>query len=128
MKYIPNHQKNYSTTKTDVCHIDDIWSSDISDSKDYGSENNRGYRYVLVVIDNFTKFGWTFPLRNKKAQSITNSVEKVLISSERMPSLIETDRGKEFYNNFPQSFIINNTIKFYSRNTSLGAALAETFK
>ena len=48
-------KKNYLTNKTDVYHIDDIWSWDISDLKDYGPEYNRGYRYVLVIIDNFWK-------------------------------------------------------------------------
>ena len=44
-------KKNYNTNKTDVYHIDDIWSLDILDLKDYG----RNYRYVLVIIDNFSK-------------------------------------------------------------------------
>ena len=52
-------KKNYITNKTDVYHIDDIWSLDILDRKDYGPENNRGYRCVLVTIDNFSKFEWT---------------------------------------------------------------------
>ena len=43
-------QKNYTTNKTDVYHIDDNWILDILDLKDYGPENNRGYRYVLVII------------------------------------------------------------------------------
>ena len=59
-------RKNYATNKTGVYHIDDIWSLDILDLKDYGPENYRGYRYVLVIIDNFSKFGWTVPLKNKK--------------------------------------------------------------
>ena len=46
-------KKNYSTNKTDVFLIDDIWSLDILDLKDSGPENNRYYRHVLVVIDNF---------------------------------------------------------------------------
>ena len=50
-------KKYYATNKTDVYHIDEIWSSDILDLKDYGHENNRNYGYVLVVIDNFSKFG-----------------------------------------------------------------------
>ena len=55
----------YPTNKTDVYHIDDIWSLDILDLKDYDPENNRGYRYVLVIIDDFSKFGWTLPLKIK---------------------------------------------------------------
>ena len=56
-------RKNYPTNRTDVYLIDDTWSLDISDLKDYGPENNRGYRYVLVIIDNFSKFGWCIPLK-----------------------------------------------------------------
>ena len=92
-------KKNYDTNKTEVYHIDDIWSLDILDLKDYGPENNRGYRYVLVIIDNFSKYGWTIPLKNKNAQTIKDSFENILINSKRKPNLIESDRGKEFYNN-----------------------------
>ena len=63
-------KKNYATNKTDVYHMDEIWPLDILDLKDYGPKNNRGYRYVLVIIDNFSKFGWTVPLENKNAQTI----------------------------------------------------------
>ena len=63
-------KKNYVTNKTDVYHIDDIWSLDILDPNDYGPESNRGYRYDLVIMDNFSKFGWTTPFKNKNAQTI----------------------------------------------------------
>ena len=66
-------KKKYATNKTDVYHIDDIRSLDILDLKDYGPENNKNYRYVLVVIDNFSKYGWTIPLKNKNALTIKNS-------------------------------------------------------
>ena len=46
--------------------MDDILSLDILDLKDYGPENRRGYRYALVIIDIFSKFSWTAPLKNKK--------------------------------------------------------------
>ena len=120
-------KKYYPTNKTDVYHIDDTWSLDILDLKDYGPENNRGYRYVLVIIDNFSKFGWTSPLKNKNAQTIKDSFEKIIISSKRKPNLIESDRGKEFYNNIFQDFLNKNNIKLYSRNSSFGSVFAECF-
>ena len=125
--YSKGPKKYYATNKTDVYHIDDIWSLDILDLKDYGPGNNKGYRYILVTIDNFSKFGWTTPLKNKNAQTIKDSFENILISSKRKPNLIETDRGKEFYNNIFQDFLNKNNIKLYSRNTSLGAVFAERF-
>ena len=120
-------KRNYATNKTDVYFIDDIWSLDILDLKDYGPKNNRGYRYVLVIIDNFSKFGWTIPLKNKNAQTIKDSFKNILISSKRSPNLIESDRGKEFYNNIFQDFLNKNNIKLYSRNSSYGAVFAERF-
>ena len=71
--YSKGPKKNYQTNKTDVNHIDDIWSLDFLDLKDYGPESNRGYRYVLVVIGNFSKFGWIVPLKNKNAQTKKDS-------------------------------------------------------
>ena len=120
-------KKYYPTNKTDVYYIDDIWSLDILDLKDYGPKNNRGYRYVLVVIDNFSKFGWTIPLKNKNAQTVKDSFENILINSKRSPNLIESDRGKEFHNNIFQDFLNKNDIKFYSRNSLYGAVFAERF-
>ena len=50
-----------------------------------------------------------------------------MINSNRKPNLIESDRGKEFYNNIFQDFLNKNNIKLYSRNNSLGAVFAERF-
>ena len=55
MKVIRNHpERILLQTK----HIDDIWSLDILDLKEYGPENNEGYRYVSVLNDSFSNFGW----------------------------------------------------------------------
>ena len=78
-------KKYYATNKTDVYYIDDIWSLDILDLKDYGPENNRGYRYVLVTIDNFSKYGWTIPLKNKNAQTIKKLFRKYFNKLKEIP-------------------------------------------
>ena len=46
--YSKRPKKKFTTNKSNVYHIDDIWSLDILDLKDYGPENNSRYRYVLV--------------------------------------------------------------------------------
>ena len=55
--YSKGPRKNYATNKTDVHHVEDTLSVDILDLKDYGPEINKSYRYVLVIKDNFSKFG-----------------------------------------------------------------------
>ena len=58
-------KENYPTNKTVVYHIDEICSLDILDLKDYGPENNRDFRYVIVVFNKFSNFGLTVPLKKK---------------------------------------------------------------
>ena len=107
--------------------IDDTWFSDLLDMNDYGSKNNRYYRYILVVIDSFSKFGWTFPLKNKHAQSITDAFSQIIKTSRRKPNLLETDDGKEYVKKIFNEFLNKHNIKRYSRNTALGTVFAERF-
>ena len=100
---------------------------DILDLKDYKSENNRGYRYVLVVFDNISKFGWTVSLKNKNAQTEKDSLESILKNSKSKANLFESDSGKKYYKNNFQNFSSNTNNKHYSRNTSFGAIFAERF-
>ena len=120
-------KKNYPTNKTIIKSIDDTWSSDLLDMNDYGIKNNKGYRYILAVIDNFSKFGWTIPVKNKYAQSITDAFSQIIKTSKRKPNLLETDDGKEYVNKIFNEFLINHNIKRCSRNTALGAVYAELF-
>ena len=82
----------------------------------------------MIVIDNISEFVWTFPLKNKNAQTKKDCFfENILISSKRKPNFIETDRGKEFYKKVFQNFLNNNNFEHYSRYTSPGAVFPERF-
>ena len=120
-------KKNYITKKTDVYHIDDIWSLDILDLKDCGPERNTGYICVLVIIDTFSKNSWTKSLKNTNAQTMKDSIENIIISSKGEPNLIESERSECFYNKIFQDFLNKNKIKLFSRNSSYGAVFAERF-
>ena len=104
-------KKNFSTNKAIIKSIDDNWSSDLIDMNDYGPKNDKSYRYILVVIDNFSKFGWTIPLKNKYAQSITDAFSQIIKTSRRKPNLLETDDGKEYVNKIFKDFLNNNKTK-----------------
>ena len=113
--YSNGPKKKDATNKREFYYINDIWSLDVLDLKDYGSESSRNYRYVLVIFDNLSKFGWTVLFKNKKAQTIKDSFEKIITRSTRKPSLFGTDHGKGFFDNIFQKFLINNNIKHFSR-------------
>ena len=119
--------RNYLTNKTIIKSVDDTWSSDLLDMNDYGIKNNIGFRYILIVIDNFSKHGWTIPLKNKYGQSITDAFSQIIKTSKRKPNLLETDDGKEYVNKIFNEFLNYNNIKRYSRYTDKGAVFAERF-
>ena len=81
----------------------------------------------LVCVDNFSKHGWTIPMKNKYATTIKEAFEQIITTSKRKPNLIETDDGKEFANKIFETYLKSQNIKRYSRYTSKGAVFAERF-
>ena len=63
------------------------------------SKYNKGIRYLLCVIDLFSKYAWFVPLKDEKGAKITNAFQKILDSSKRKPNKIWVDQGSEFYKN-----------------------------
>ena len=57
---------------------------------------NKGIKYLLCVIDSFSKYVWVIPLKDKKGVSIANGFEKVLNDSKRKTHKIWVNRGSEF--------------------------------
>ena len=63
------------------------------------SKLNKGFRFLLCVIDIFSKYAWVVPLKNKKNVSIANAFQKMLKESNHKPNKIWINKGSEFYNN-----------------------------
>ena len=62
---------------------DETWSADLIDKSSL-SKNNNNYKFILTVIDIFTKYAWAIPLKNKSGLSITNGF-KIIIGESRKP-------------------------------------------
>ena len=118
-------KKNFETNKTVNNHIDEIWSIDLADMIDYKISNNKRFRYIFVIVDNFSKYLWAILLINKLSQTIKNEFSSNLSTSKRKPFKIESDRGTEFYNSIFQNFLRSKNIHHYSRFTDKGPSIAE---
>ena len=84
---------------------------------DYKTSNNKGFRYIFVIIDNFSKYSWAIPLKNKNSQTLTDEFSNILIKSKRKPLKIESGRGSEWFNSMFQNFLKSKNIQHYSRFT-----------
>ena len=118
-------KKNYETNKITYNYIDEIWSIDLADFLDYKTSNNKGFRYIFIIIDNFSKYLWTIPIKIKYSQTITQEFSNILTKSKRKPIKKESDRGKEWYNSIFQNFLKSEKIHHYSRYTDKGPSIAD---
>ena len=66
---------------------DNIWGSDLPDMH-LLSKFNKGFRFLLCVIDIFSKYAWVVPLNDKKGINIVNAFQKILKESDRKPNKI----------------------------------------
>ena len=64
------------------------------------SKFDERFRFLLCVIDIFSKYAWVVALKDKKGLSIVNAFQKVLDKSERKPKKIWVHKESEFYNSF----------------------------
>ena len=107
---------------------DETWSADLIDKSSLSKYNNN-YKFILTVIDIFTKYAWAIPLKNKSGLSITNGFRIVLSenpqggSESRKPEKFWVDRGSEFYNKTFKSLLKEYGTKLYSTYIDLKLCL-----
>ena len=123
--YATPPKKKYETNKIIYNHIDEIWSIDLADMIDYTISNNKGYRYIFIIRDNFSKFLWVIPLKNKYGEAITQEFSNILTTSKGSSLKIESNRRTEFYSSIFQNFLKAKNIHHYSRFTDKGPSIAE---
>ena len=71
---------------------DNIWGADLADLQ-LISKFNKGFIFLLCVIDIFSKYAWVIPLKDKKGVTITNAFQKILDKSGCKPNKIWVDKG-----------------------------------
>ena len=104
---------------------DNIWGVDLADMQ-LISKLNEG-KYLLCVIDLFSKYAWVAPLKDKKGASIVNAFQSILNNSKRKPNKIWVDYGSEFYNNVFKNFLKDNDISVYSTHNEGKSVIVERF-
>ena len=111
---------------------DETWSADLIDKSSLSKYNNN-YKFILTVIDIFTKYAWAIPLKNKSGLSITNGFKIVLSESPqggsecRKPEKLWVDKGSEFYNKTFKFLLKEYETKIYSTYSDLKAVFIERF-
>ena len=78
------------------------------------NKSNKGFRFLLCVIDICSKYAWVISLKDKKRITIINAFQKILDKWNCKPNKIRVDKGSEFYNGLIKSCLEKNAIELYS--------------
>lgn len=119
-------RRKFQRRKVIVTKIDEVWGMDLA-SMETLSEYNNGFKFILCIIDVFSKYAWAIPLKNKTSSSVLNALTTVISQSERIPEKIWVDKGSEFYNKQFQSWAKTNNITIYSTYSESKSVVAERF-
>ena len=91
------------------------------------SKFNKRIKYLLCVIDLFSKYAFGVPLKDKKGISIVNAFQSILNKSKRKPNKICVDKGSEFYNASFKKWLQDNDIIMYSTKNEGKSVVAKRF-
>ena len=107
-------QLNKQSTKKEVYNkiiaygVNDIWQSDLMDFQAL-SKFNKGYKWLLTIIDIYSRYAWCIPLKTKSTDNVREAF--IELFKEDAPQNLTTDNGKEFLGNAMQNLLKKENIK-----------------
>lgn len=112
--------------KYNPLNIDDIWSIDLADMQNLAKQNKN--RYILAIVDHFSRYAWCVPIKNKTSESVVKAFETVFKKTARRPLNVLSDQGREFVSKKFIDFLKKNSINFYTANDpATKASVCERF-
>ncbi|XP_044588799.1 uncharacterized protein LOC123267980 [Cotesia glomerata] len=118
-------RKKYPRRHVDIRGLDETWQADLVDMSAYASTNNK-HKFILTIIDIFSKFSWAVSSKTKNAQDVSNAMKSVL-KQRRVPKNLHEDQEKEFYNSEFKALMKQHGINMYSTFINLKASICERF-
>lgn len=123
-------RRKFKKRKIITLGIDDLWAADLLIMTNYSAEND-GYKYILNVIDTFSKYAWNEPLKKKNGFAIAEAFKKIVSTAihngHSTPNLLHTDKGLEFRNKEFKTVLDGYGIKQYHTENCEKSAIVERF-
>lgn len=118
-------RKNFERRKYNMRGIADTLQADLIEMQNF-KRTNRGYRYILIAIDVFSKMAYAEPVKNKTAQMVSQAMETIFNRVGRPIRNLHTDDGTEFFNGTMRRLLVRyGDINHYSTYTVKKASIVE---
>ena len=116
--------RNFRKKRVISYGIDKIWAADLVEMQKH-SKWNKGFKYLLMVIDVFSKYGWIVPLKDKKTESVSLAFDYIFKKSKRKPEKLWPDKGSEFISKHFKDFLKRNNIMLYHTQNEEKSSVVE---
>ena len=116
--------RNFRERRVISYGVDKIWAGDLVEMQKY-SKWNKGIKYLLMVIDVFSKYSWIVALKDKKTESVSLAFDHIFKKSKRKPEKLWTDKGSEFISKHFKDFLKKNNIKLYHTENEEKSSVVE---
>ena len=80
---------------------DNVWAADLAEMRSLSFEN-KNIKYLLCLIEVFTKYTWNKPLKDKNGKTVLHASIKIVNKSNCKPNKLSVDQRREFYNKLMQ--------------------------
>lgn len=115
-------KRRFKRPRVIVSAKDQQFDGDTVNMVQYGKEN-KGFKYILVLIDIFTRFLWTYPLKTLKAVEMVTAMKEVF--SVITPEKLRTDNGSEFVNKTVEEYLNSKDVKHFTTRNETKSNFAE---
>lgn len=119
-------RRNFPRRNTTVKGLNDLYQADLIEMQPY-SKINKGFRYILTVINCFTKVADAIPIKDKTGKSVAEAMEKIIKKEKQKIRHLQTDDGKEYFNKVFSELMKKFEINHYSTKSEKKAAIIERF-
>ncbi|XP_041350704.1 uncharacterized protein LOC121369716 [Gigantopelta aegis] len=104
--YTMTHQvrRKYPRNTYAVEGLDSHWQSDLMDMVSLAKYND-GVKYLMVIIDLFSRFLWVLPLKSKTGKHVVEALTELWKSKSRKPNLFQSDSGSEYKNHMVKALL-----------------------
>ena len=116
-------RKKFQKRRVSASGTDAIWTADLVDMQSF-SRSNKGFNYILMIIDGFSKYGWAIPLKTKTGPEVMKAFQS-LWRTQKPPQKLWTDKGKEFYNKSMKELLEKDNVQLYSTENEEKSSIVE---
>lgn len=121
------YRRRYPRNRVFVSRIDQQWEADLVEMREFSKEN-KGYNYLLTVVDVLSKYAWAIPVKKKDSVSMVQAFNELFkMANPRIPEKLHTDKGREFFNAGLAGLLKQRGIIHFATHGDTKAAIAERF-